>query len=335
MDIDIEKIKAELKPREGLFNETLQRAEAEKRRSLSFGDIAMIAACAAVTLAAVLPAALKAGPAPEKDASAEVTASPAAAVTPVPEPTPEVTIEGEFVEGADIFLLADSASDIFEGVCESISFDEGDPYSNAKMGFTVTRVLRGGLHEGDSVPVRANTGNGFSVGGRYLLLTIPMGSVFDGTELFYQVDSFFSPNGATEWSVLPGAAGLDYEAIVQSIAQYAADTEYSGGMAGLGFWCASDDIGEVLEFSDCAVRVRVRDVELDAISDRTTYSCSVTECYKGDVSGSIRVVSFKHSMETGKEYVLLLTSSDSLYVVCSPHSVLEPDSAEAALAAGK
>ena len=326
--MSIEDIKNELKPRDGLMAETLEKAASVKPRGMAAGAV-IIAACALVCLGAIAAVLLKAPKEPDGSTAAEETAQPAA-VDAEADPTPaRPDSEGQYVADLTVYKLIDESPVIFEGVCGKPEYDTARFVINAE--FTVKRVIRGELHSGESVPVRADEGNELREGETFLVLAEPVGSIFEGMELFYNIAACFGERRQTELqSILEDTRGKDYGEVIGLVAEYAASHEYSGDGRYLGLWCASDDVEEALGFADCAVEVRVSGVQLDSIPDRTTYLCSVAGmALKGEAEGSIRVVSFKHSMQTGKEYVLLLTKTDGIYVVCSPVSVMEAGSAGA------
>lgn len=324
--MNIDKIKKELKPREGLMTETLEKAAAEKPGRSYLKYAAIVSACAALFIGAVVLVLTRKGQ-PERDAASDT--SPKPTLAPKSTPETEVWSDGELVEGANIFMFIDEASDIFEGVCETKSLN--NERMTTDMEFTVTKVIRGGLKKGDKVPVRTNFGDEIEAGGQYLVLSEPMGSVFEGKELFYYSGAIFGRSVMTQLHKdLEDIRSMEYDELVALVSEYAEESVYTGEGAGRGFWCASEDIGEILDFSDCAVKVRVKEIKLNAFSDRTSYLCTVIESYKGEARGNIHVVSFKNSLKTGEEYVLLLThSGGELYAVSSPHSVLDPASAEA------
>lgn len=338
--MNIDEIKKELKPREGLMTETLEKAAAEKPGRSYLKYAAIVSACAALFIGAVVLVLTRKGQ-PERDAASDTsqkpTLAPKATLAPKSTPETEVWSDGELVEGANIFMFIDEASDIFEGVCETKSLNNESMTTD--MEFTVTKVIRGGLKKGDKVPVRTNFGDEIEAGGQYLVLSEPMGSVFEGKELFYYSGAIFGRSVMTQLHKdLEDIRSMEYDELVDLVSEYAEESVYTGEGAGRGFWCASEDIGEILDFSDCAVKVRVKEIKLNAFSDRTSYLCTVIESYKGEARGNIHVVSFKNSLKTGEEYVLLLThSGGELYAVSSPHSVLDPASAEAepVLNAGK
>ncbi|MBR6108494.1 MAG: hypothetical protein IKQ36_02045 [Clostridia bacterium] len=338
--MNIDEIKKELKPREGLMSETLEKAAAEKPGRSYLKYAAIVSACAALFIGAVVLVLTRKGQ-PERDAASDTspkpTLAPKATLAPKSTPETEVSSDGELVEGANIFMFIDEASDIFEGVCETKSLN--NERMTTDMEFTVTNVIRGGLKKGDKVPVRTNFGDEIEAGGQYLVLSEPMGSVFEGKELFYYSGAIFGRSVMTQLQKdLEDIRSMEYDELVALVSEYAEESVYTGEGAGRGFWCASEDIGEILDFSDCAVKVRVKEIKLNAVSDRTSYLCTVIESYKGEARGNIHVVSFKNSLKTGEEYVLLLThSGGELYAVSSPHSVLDPASAEAepVLNAGK
>ncbi|MBQ2518132.1 MAG: hypothetical protein II536_04815 [Clostridia bacterium] len=342
--MDIEEIKKELAPREGLREEALERVLAKGRGNARFPFRAALicgfAAIAAVVLGAVL---ITKGEKPSAEAentqrpeptlsstesSADSTAQSTARRTPKPEMGTDVSL-AEFAEGTDLFSLIDSASVIIKGIVESTAESETlDFVSYAE--FTVTECIRGDIGPGDTVPVRANLGEKLRNGNEYLLMVNPMASVFEGRELFYQIDSYFSSVQDTEFSVLEGAKGAGFEEIVEKVRAYAADNEYSGSDVGRGFYCTSEDIKDIVDYSEIVVRVRVNETFYDGTPDRTSYTCEALECLKGNTAKTIDVVALKHAMEPGGEYLVLLTRSwEELYTVSSRNSVFPAESPEA------
>lgn len=335
--MDIEEIKKELAPREGLREEALERVLEKGRGNTARPRVIAALACglAALLAAAVLAALKPKGEKPGAEAAATGEPEPTQSSAPHSTqgaarrtPKPETATEVQFAEDASLYTLIDSASVIMEGEVKSLTKSETlDFVSYAE--FEVKECIRGELEPGDTVTVRANCGEQLYSGESYLLMTNPMGSVYEGKELFYQLDSYFSSVRSTEFSVLEGAKGAGFEEIVEKVRSYAAINGYTGS-GGTGFYCTSEDIGDIVDYSEIVVRVRVNETFYDGTPDRTSYTCEALECLKGNTAKTIDVVALKHAMEPGGEYLIMLTrAEDELYTVSSRNSVFPAESPEA------
>ena len=85
----------------------------------------------------------------------------------------------------------------------------------------------------------------------------------------------------------------------------------------------SSDLGEILGMTECAFVV-----EVSALQDkgRTAPSvvgnCRVEQCLLGEpVYRDIRIVFFQHTVEAGKQYLVLLRDVEGLYTLSSRNSV--------------
>ncbi|MBR5714659.1 MAG: hypothetical protein IKX58_07735 [Clostridia bacterium] len=245
-----------------------------------------------------------------------------------------VSGEGSLKADASFTCCIDAAPVIFKGVCVESNLNE--ERLAADLSVRVAKVFRGNIHEDDVLFVRADDIS-FVKDEEYLFMTIPMASVYEDIELYYQADSVFPmTEGGSYEGYLKDISGLSNDELTAKLEEYVSENEYRGEYNMLGSYCKSDDVNEVFDFSDCVVKVKVKSVFLDSISDRTTYVCTVLESVKGKASEEINVTAFKNSLEDGKEYLLLLMGSEeSGYTMSSKISVLDADSEQATLILGK
>lgn len=245
-----------------------------------------------------------------------------------------VSSEGTLKEDTSFTNCIDAAPVIFKGVCVESSLNE--ERLSADLSVRVAKVFRGDIHEDDVLFVRADD-TSFAKDEEYLFMTIPMASVYEDIELYYQADSVFPmKEGGSYEGYLKDIKGLSNDELSAKLEEYVSNNEYMGEYNMLGSYCKSDNVNEVFDFSDCVVRVKVKSVFLDSIPDRTSYVCTVLESVKGKASGEINVTAFKNSLEEGKEYLLLLMGSEENgYTMSSKISVLDVDSEQAALILGK
>lgn len=101
----------------------------------------------------------------------------------------------------------------------------------------------------------------------------------------------------------------------------------------------SDDITDVVNVSEYILEITVKEIDIDFVPDRTTYTVEVVKKYKGksdpvyDRYGRMFITMPKNAAEVGKNYIVLvnhLGEGSSIYVVSSLKlSVFPADSPEA------
>lgn len=248
------------------------------------------------------------------------------------EPTPIVETEVSYAEDWSLNKALETSPYIFECVCGNKQSERQD--GTADMDMLVINSIRGDLANDTTIPYRSIFGSHYSDGRTYLVFAYPLASVYEGRELFYHEGAVvYDDGGGLFTNGIRELNGLSYAEAVGLVEDSAKDHPYEGGESILGAYCTSDALDEIAAFSDCIVKVRADETLLDSVSDRTVYRCTVLECFKGEAEASIKVVSFKHSLTAGEEYMLLLMNQDdsSLYTLSSVKSVLPADSHEAEL----
>lgn len=258
--------------------------------------------------------------------SANVTAAITA------KPTPEVETEASYAEDWNLDKALETSPYIFECVCGNKQ-PEGQS-NTADMDMLVINSIRGDLANGETIPYRSVFGSNYSDGRTYLVFAYPLASVYEGRELFYHEGAVvYDEGGKLFTNGMRELDGLSYAEAAELVETSANDHPYAGDKSVRGAYCTSESLDEIAAFSDCVVKIRAAETVSDSVSDRTTYLCTVLECFKGEAEGSITVVSFKHSLEAGEEYLLLLMKQDdgSLYTLSSVKSVLPAGSPEAKL----
>ena len=82
-------------------------------------------------------------------------------------------------------------------------------------------------------------------------------------------------------------------------------------------------------FADLVLEVIPRQIADDSLPDQTMYHCFVKEVLKGRADSTVDVVTFPGAMETGQNYILLLTDGGGVLESCALNSVFPADSPEA------
>lgn len=301
------------------------------------------AAAAAVLLPAIvlLGLLIRPGKAPQTaENTPPETADPAGTEAGAATARPRATASGGDASIAADWVFEDSvdiAPVIFEGVCMEKTIYHAESIPRDDMIFHVDKVYRGDIEVGSSVNVLGNGLEAFSKGERYLMLTVPMASVYSGKELYYFSELSVAFSGGACFCILPDVADQRYETVIERLENRLAAVPvpkrsdfWSGDGELYGAYCTSEDLGEIVAYSDCAALVRVDNIYLNE-GDRTCYNCTVISCPKGGASGSVRIIAFKNSMEIGGEYLLLLSKkpADDSYMMSSRRSVIAADSPEA------
>ncbi|MBR6007036.1 MAG: hypothetical protein IK064_05350 [Clostridia bacterium] len=318
------------------------RGTGRRRPWIPFAAAACFALAAGLIIGAVLHKKAPQNENGEARIPAETETASESAKTPESRPTAmpeEIThrVEASYVEGWGLVMAVENAPVICECVCTAKEDRVSAWWIDTDLELRITRVIRGGLEEGSVVPARTGDGRHFRIGDSYLVFASPCASVFEGKPLYYSVGAvIYGNNGGIYRNDMPDIAQLGYDEILALTVQYETEHPYAGSSRIMGAYCDSDDLAEICRFSDCIVKVRAREVALDAVGDRTSYDCSVIECYSGEAEGSIRVVTMKNALKLGQEYLLLLMTDEqgSHYVISSVKSVIPANSAEAEFVLG-
>jgi hypothetical protein len=215
--------------------------------------------------------------------------------------------------------------------------------------FNVKEVLRGYVPENPIrvEAVRANahvigtersyrTGTDkFTVGNEYLLLLIRYDQLFeDYTKYSFAAHDMYIPANDTRSGMMYG------EFISDSFRGDAVSTIRNATPPCEDKWKAlyttSEDMAEIVEFSEMVLEVRVAEVVLD-VPDRTTYSAEVINVLKGPMpnkmeDGRMGMTLMKDSVEVGGHYIVMLTPIDPptlVHTQSSLRSVISMDDTEA------
>ena len=248
-----------------------------------------------------------------------------------PKPTQkvEVATEVSLAEDAALESAIEFSSDVFEGVCIEKEFYE--PLAEADMSVRVERVFRGSLKEGDVVNVIGDEFDFFTEGGIYVFMASKYASVYRNKPLMYHAGT---PIAVTESGkckcILPDVDGQNAEETMARISDYVTAHNYSGDENEImGEYCTSNDIKEIIAFSDCIALVKAESVSTD-VGDRTCYNCAVVSVLKGEMPERAVIAAFKNGMSADTEYLVLLNEGSDVFLLSSVKSLIENGTEEAA-----
>lgn len=226
----------------------------------------------------------------------------------------------------------DSSSEVFEGVCVSMTITER--FYQADMIVRVEKVYRGNILEGDLINVIGTDAACYKEGSRCIYMTTKHASLFSNKPLYYSSSYPIYMNSLGEWVCeLEDFNGMSFAEIAAKVEEYVSANSFKGENVVVGEYCTSSDYTEIAAYSDCIALVVPHDVFVEGL-DRTCYECTVKKVLKGIISAEAVVVSFKNSMEPGAEYIVMLTEnsdeSGTVYSLSSSMSLIKANSAEAA-----
>lgn len=226
----------------------------------------------------------------------------------------------------------DASSDIFEGICVSKTVTER--FCQADMMVRVEKTFRGSTCAGDLINVVGTDAYCYKEGGRCIFMTSKHASLFSGKPLFYSSAYPIYMNERGAWTCeLQDLGEASFSEISAFIEEYVSSDPFNGDDTVTGKYCTSDELSEIVEYSDCIAVVVACDVSVEGL-DRTCYECRVHKVLKGSMPNEAVIISFKDSMVLGDEYCVMLTEitdeSGTVWRLSSRKSLIGAASADAA-----